>query len=186
MIEKRETLKEVKDQFPLLVSNLETHFEILRNEERFIEYMVLGSQLIDHLLYHVLLNLQHALNFSSLVNELEKESKLPLEVDLEVGEDQTLGEYIKIARRRFKMDEYRPDLMTKLEQFNSHRRNSVHNIVKDFSGDISKANESLRPYCKGMPVEIIITWIVKLQGDISDDMAKRNGSDLVDLHRTGK
>lgn len=157
------------------INSLKERLLDLKNKDLYVEYIVLGSQIIEYMLEKLVVVYQHAINIALAANEIGVGSKVPLELTIQQNKNREgIGIHLEKLVQVYHCDDL--ELIQLSQELNGFRIAAAHKILKDYAGDILKLNSEIKTYVtkhNGDPIEKVFEKIINLQERITTDSYKR-------------
>ena len=172
------------DEVAGIINSLEVDLKKLKTERKYLEYILVGSQLIEFLLRRMLVVYSHAVNRTLLVNEQTVGSEIPLEVRPKFKKDSEggLGSLLDMLENVYHCHDV--DLITMVRDLKAERDEIAHKIIDGYKGNPSTLHSHLEKYVQlhmDEPIERIFKKIFELQEKITKDGVLRGSIDVAKI-----
>jgi hypothetical protein len=143
----------------------------LRNNAQYVEYILIGSQIIEYALSHLLLQYQHTVNVALFGGKNLSMSEYNFEIYFEVKPRWSMNNLIEELEDTFNFDD--PIFIEKVKTLAKCRNNFAHHLVDLYKGKTESASQEIKPYAEQLPVEEIFEEVLKIQRQLVEEITKR-------------
>ena len=171
-----EEIESVGDKLKLLKIHFLPYLNSLRTQNKNVEYLAVGTQVIEFILGKIVLVIEHAINVSLLEVELESKSDVRLEIEVPLKRNgENLGNLLESISRHKLFIEIGENgkIQQEIGTLNDRRKSCVHNLITEYGGKIESANSEISSYVSTNPIEVLLERLIDLQSKVDTDRIKR-------------
>ena len=165
-------------QLSTSADQLGPYLKKLCEEEKYAEYIILGTSLIEFVLQKLVLAHDHSINFSLLVADMMSGTISPNEIRI-ISRDKkkstrSAGTQLGDLNKFFGFHFYNDGLAARVMELIQNRNDVIHDLIEKYDGNLEKANNAFKTYAIGEPIQDIFIQLLKVQERLALDNRVKN------------